>query len=171
MKNKVYKLDIKQWGSAGWTFLMAAAFMFPKNAPEEIQKQYLQFFSNIGNILPCGLCSEHFNQYLKDHPIPIDRDAKQLAEWLHNLHNEVNEGNNEKSWPFLKVVKKYMPDEMAKDLLNLSEDEMKNLKDIQNEKTDNTSDYPKTLIIVLSIIIAVLIIILCFVLLKTFCKK
>ena len=170
MKENRYKLDIKEWGPAGWTFLMACIFMFPKNASQETQTQYLQFFSNIGNILPCGICSEHFNKYLKDHPIPIQQNARSLAEWLHNLHNEVNETNGEKQWPFLKMVKQYMPNEMAKDILDLSENEIADLNHIKLEEPSN-NNYPKTLIIVLSVIIVVLIIVLILVSLKFFCKN
>ena len=50
------------WGPHAWFFLHTVALMYPEQ-PNELEKQhYLNFFKNIGNILPCYICRENYRQ-------------------------------------------------------------------------------------------------------------
>jgi hypothetical protein len=170
MKKSPYKLDIRNWGEAGWTFLTSVALMFPKNATPKTRQEYLEFFKNIGNVLPCSLCEAHYNSYLTNHPLPTETGGpRELSLWLHNLHNEVNKNHDEKEWTYIEMVKQYMPIEMAKDFLDLSEEEINEMNKLKTPSTH--TQYPTWLIVTLAIVIVVLLILLILAFLKIVCVK
>lgn len=171
MSSTDFKLDIQNWGNAGWDFITSCALMLPKDATKETRQNYRDFFTNIGNVLPCGVCESHFNKYLKEHPIPEDFNARFLAEWLNNLHNEVNESHKKPTFPFLKMLRQYMPVEMAQEVLNLSDDEVATMKEYDPPKKTKKSRYPSALIIGLVVSIVCLLIVVVILLVKMFCRK
>jgi hypothetical protein len=84
-------MDSKIWGPGAWTFLHSITMTYPER-PGELEKQfYKNFFKNLGNVLPCPKCKEHYNQHLKD--LPLDdhlSSRREIVEWLISLHNKVN---------------------------------------------------------------------------------
>ena len=88
------------WGPPTWFFLHAMTLAYPKkiddNNPEHVKKRksmYI-FLSNLGNILPCGICGDSYSQYIMDPNFAIwphlESRAK-LFHLIHKIHNRVNE--------------------------------------------------------------------------------
>lgn len=83
-------MDITTWGPHGWGFFHAVTFAYPQNPDTLTKQQYAQFFDSIGNVLPCGICRQHFADMLKKYPIDLtSRDT--LTRWLVDRHNQVNQ--------------------------------------------------------------------------------
>jgi hypothetical protein len=72
------------FGPSFWGALHYAC-MVPEN-PEKVK----EFIALYPYVLPCIGCREHFEQVLKDFPIPEEDDAKTLFEWSIFVHNLVN---------------------------------------------------------------------------------
>ena len=80
--------DPKVWGRPAWTFLFACIQDINKEkdtSPERV-KYCKIFLENLGNILPCMVCKEHYNKYIKDHPI----DISDPLTWLIKLYKKIN---------------------------------------------------------------------------------
>jgi hypothetical protein len=107
------------WGPPFWFYLHCMAMAYPKkineNKPEHIRKKdsMFAFLSNLGTILPCGICSASYNQYIKEPFYNINKylDSRaQLARFIYLLHERVNEklGVAQCYRPsFKKIIKKY----------------------------------------------------------------
>lgn len=107
------------WGPAAWFFLHNMAMAYPKlineNNPEHIRKKdsMFAFLSNLGNCLPCPVCSVSYNQYIKEPLYNINKylDSRaKLARFIYLIHERVNEklGVAKCYRPtFKQVVKKY----------------------------------------------------------------
>lgn len=102
------KLDISKWGSAGWDFLQAAAFKYPRNPTDKDKNDYASFFTNVQNVLPCDICKEHYGDNLKRFPIDL-RNTRSLTQWINRVHNNVNISNGKPVYPYLKMVADYSP--------------------------------------------------------------
>ena len=88
------------WGPAAWFFLHNMAMAYPKlineNNPEHIRKKdsMFSFLSNLGNCLPCPVCSVSYNQYIKEPLYNINKylDSRaKLARFIYLIHERVNE--------------------------------------------------------------------------------
>ena len=89
----------KIWGPPVWFFLHCMAMAYPKyinkNNPEHINKKtsMLNFLLNFGSILPCGLCANSYNKFIKQEILnPANYlDSRQLlVYYIYKLHEEVN---------------------------------------------------------------------------------
>jgi hypothetical protein len=87
----------KVWGPAGWLFLHCITFGYPyridTTKKEDIEKmnKYKEFFTLIGDILPCKYCRESYQDFLKEHPIePHLNTRKEFTRWFYDIHNKVN---------------------------------------------------------------------------------
>lgn len=80
------------WGSHGWKFLHAVTLVYPNKPSNREKKEYKEFFTTIGNVLPCYGCREHYQKNLKKFPLTDDilSSQKTLVKWLIDLHNDVN---------------------------------------------------------------------------------
>lgn len=84
-------LSPKQWGKEGWRFIHYVAVTYQPSKKEE----YLQFFQNLPEILPCPVCGSHFKENMEKHP-PKMGNAKELFNWSVDMHNFVNQMNGKK---------------------------------------------------------------------------
>jgi len=101
-------MDIETWGHSGWKFLHACSFMYDHKSKNR-RREYINAYKNIGNILPCGKCRQHYNEYQTKHPIEnIIDEPYGLAKWLVDLHNEVNEDQNKPRVDFETVKNHYI---------------------------------------------------------------
>lgn len=94
------------WGPHGWKFLHFIALAYSNN-PSEIDKQnYKIFFDSIGNILPCSLCSTHYKENLKNHPLTDEvlANRRNLLYWTIDMHNEVNKLNNKPEVDYITAI-------------------------------------------------------------------
>lgn len=85
-------MDPTIWGNHAWFFFHTVTFAYP-NKPSVIDKKNMRnFFNNIGKILPCGTCRQHYAKHLRKLPL-TERDLssrRRLIVWLFKLHNLVN---------------------------------------------------------------------------------
>lgn len=95
-------MDKDRWGPAGWTFLEACALGYPANPSLDDRARYAAFFGQLGGVLPCSACAEHYNEVML-HVAPLvvapDRVAPgqadhlaspdDLLRWVIGVHNVV----------------------------------------------------------------------------------
>ena len=113
------------WGKKTWDalFLLAADYPHKKDCkdddeyPNEIirerRKAWKRLFEALPGVLTCGVCSYHFQQYMRrGNGIPFEnalRDRESLFEWLHKAKDEVNKRNKRKSISLENTRKRYIP--------------------------------------------------------------
>ena len=93
-------MKTKIWGPTAWFFLHSSAMAYPKQINEnnkaetQIRDSMNEFLNNFGNILPCPMCGESYNQYIKLDQFNISNALKgrnELFEWTYLLHEKVND--------------------------------------------------------------------------------
>lgn len=88
------------WGPHAWMFLHIVAINYnpSKNNPTKTE-QYYEFFKNIGYILPCHKCQQHYQSHFGDGNELRDvlygngkdgHDPRALFHWTVDMHNQVN---------------------------------------------------------------------------------
>jgi hypothetical protein len=63
------KFDPDVWGPHGWKFFHFVALGYSNNPSDEDKLNYKNFFTIIPKILPCSICSNHYNKNLEKYPI------------------------------------------------------------------------------------------------------
>lgn len=97
---EIYK-DPCVWGPSLWNFLDCMAMSYPLRPSIGKQKQMIQFFHSLSNILPCIHCREFMSLYLQNHPVSSHVvSQKKLVHYIHQLHNSVNNKLGKPSIPF-----------------------------------------------------------------------
>ena len=88
--NDLYK-DPKVWGGPTWIFLHCVTFTYPQKPTLQDKAHYKNFFKSIQHVLPCKVCQDHYQRYLKIHPIEEAlQSRKELIKYMINLHNHIN---------------------------------------------------------------------------------
>lgn len=64
-------------------------FTYPEEASQQVQDDARAFFRSWRSMMPCNVCSHHWELYLERKP-PDVSGRIQLIEWLRLAHNEVN---------------------------------------------------------------------------------
>lgn len=95
MDNSMNGMMTKIWGPNLWVGIHCITFGYPLK-PTEIQKQnYLTFFKQLGNVLPCKYCRESYNKFITEDITVLNmdtmKDRSSVTRWLYNLHNKVND--------------------------------------------------------------------------------
>ena len=87
------------WGPPLWHSLHVISFNYPIKPTKEIKKNYLEFFTNLQNVLPCKYCRDNYVDNLKNCPInsKVLKNRDSLSRWLYNFHETVNTKLNKKS--------------------------------------------------------------------------
>jgi hypothetical protein len=92
--NKNNGLITKVWGSAGWTFNHCVTFGYPIDPTEEQKKQYKQYFTSLGDVLPCKYCRESYKKFITEGESALTdnvlENRKTLTMWFYRVHNTVN---------------------------------------------------------------------------------
>jgi hypothetical protein len=145
---------VHHWGSCGWVFLFACALTFPKDASVDVTQQFVVFYENVGNVLPCHVCSEHYNAFLKENPVDLSDGARSLTQWLLTLRNEIDLAANKPTWSFIQLIQTYVPIEMAEVLFVLTPEERQEFLRLKKPKTRTDRSGP--IITALSCIIVIL---------------
>lgn len=155
------------WGPAMWHSLASIAFTYKPN--EKTMLDYYDFFSNLGNILPCEKCSIHYKEnFIKlEDSLKISLRQNALApnglfKWVYDLHNLVNKQLNKPNGPtYDEVVKKY---ENYRANCSSTPGTCGTIEEISNKRIRIIEEFTgeltieKIVIIVLSVIIFILII-------------
>ena len=107
------------WGPPTWFFLHSMAMAYPKKIDKDnpehirIRNSMFSFLSNLGNVLPCNLCSVSYNGYIKEPSFEISKylDSRaKLCYFIYLIHERVNRklGVPQCYRPsFKKVIKKF----------------------------------------------------------------
>ena len=84
-------MDPNYWGPKAWYFIHSIALGYSNN-PTDIEKEkYKIFFENLGYVLPCQNCQEHYTKNLIKEELDIAlKNKKKLFKWTVDLHNKVN---------------------------------------------------------------------------------
>jgi hypothetical protein len=98
------------WGNSFWLILESMAYIYDPLIDKEY---YYNFFSNLGHLLPCEECREHYSQIINNDKINGDGlltalDSNEtFFRWVYDLHNQVNRQLNvpESKWPSYETVK------------------------------------------------------------------
>ena len=98
-------MDPKIWGPPTWFFLHTTALNYPYQ-PSPLQKHYFkQFLINLGGVLPCQVCQDHYNKNLLKYSIDEAVQSKDKAfKWMVDIHNAVNKQLGK---PIMKLSKAY----------------------------------------------------------------
>lgn len=83
------------WGPVVWHALHYITLGYPNNPSEDKKQKYKMFFSLLGDVLPCSVCANHFNENLVKMPLSDEvlKNKESLIKWLIDFHNIVNEMN------------------------------------------------------------------------------
>lgn len=86
------------WGPHGWKFIHYITLGYPNNPTEQDKKKYYNFFMDLSNVIPCGVCGNHFKQHLEITPLDDEalKNKESLMTWGIMMHNHVNAKNNKK---------------------------------------------------------------------------
>lgn len=108
----------KHWGKEGWRFIHWVALTYPNKPTDKDKEKYLKFFESLQDVLPCGICAEHFTKNMKTHPIRMGSN-RELFDWTVDMHNIVNKQNGKKTLTydqaFTEITKQNKP--ISDDLL------------------------------------------------------
>lgn len=95
-KTKKYKKP-SFWGPSLWKIIHCVAMTAPSPMHKQNQKEYKEFFKSLGNVIPCSICKNHYQEYIKNHPVNVS-SRKQMVIWTLSLHNHINIMNGQKPW-------------------------------------------------------------------------
>lgn len=87
-------LMTKIWGPGLWEGVHSISFGYPVNPTEEDKRNYKQFFTLMGDVLPCGFCRDSYKKFISTGSTKLTDDVMQsrhtLTKWLFLIHEEVN---------------------------------------------------------------------------------
>jgi hypothetical protein len=137
------------WGPPTWFFLHSMAMAYPKKINQDnpehirIRNSMFSFLSNLGNVLPCNICSVSYNGYIKEPTFEISKylnSRAKLCYFIYLIHEKVNKklGVPQCYRPsFKKVIKKFGkflvgPDQCK--LTNIEQQSKNRMKDCESQK-------------------------------------
>jgi hypothetical protein len=85
-------LDPEVWGPHFWFFIDTIALNYPNNPNDVTKKKYYEFIQNLPLFIPVEEIANDFDKLLQLYPIsPYLDSRKSLVEWVHFIHNKINE--------------------------------------------------------------------------------
>ena len=110
--------DASEWGPLLWTVLHGLAERVgtsPFAQYENDERRYLiKIFKLLEKVIPCPSCKEHYEVYLREHPVDTPmkdlRGAdlqKYVKTWFWELHNWVNYSINHPEFPYDQLTPSY----------------------------------------------------------------
>lgn len=88
-------MDPKEWGPPLWKEMHQKTMRYPNNPTVKDKQDIKTYFENIVDRLPCDKCKQHYQNQLKQRPIPVN-NRDDLIHWLIDIHNEVNKMNGKR---------------------------------------------------------------------------
>jgi len=84
-------MNVNNWGPGGWTFNHNITFNYPEEPTPEDKIKYKNYFTILGEMLPCKYCRDSYKIYIKYMPIDNFLDSREgLSYWFYRMHNLVN---------------------------------------------------------------------------------
>ena len=144
------------WGPFGWKFIHYITMGYPNNPSSEHKQNYLNFFNTLQYILPCSICSAHFQENMKNNPLTdnILSNKAQFIEWGINMHNLVNIKNGKKIYTI-----ENLEEDTKNDIITHNITHPVNKETFTTNTNSNTNNY---------ILYIFIVIVLCFILFKIY---
>lgn len=101
------------FGSPTWFFLHLITFSYPEyvgDSPEDnlFKQEYLEFFKNLGNVLPCKFCRIHYYEKFNEQDfLKVLSSRDSFTNWLIDFHNKVNVSLGKPTMTNLQVKEMY----------------------------------------------------------------
>lgn len=87
-------LITKIWGGPGWIFNHSVTFGYPLKPTEEDKKKYRNYFTSLGDVLPCKFCRESYKKFITTGNTALTdealKDRESLTRWFYRVHQAVN---------------------------------------------------------------------------------
>lgn len=152
------------WGPHGWKFIHYITLGYPSYPTDKEKETYYNFFTLLGDVIPCSVCANNYKEHLKKTPLDkyALKNTQSLMEWGILMHNHVNAINGKKIYSFDEGIKAIIKnDDSLIHEKNIMKETFLNKKNKNKEHFLNNN----TIVIILSIsiiinIIALLIIVL-----------
>ena len=101
-------LDPEIWGPYYWFTLHTIALSYPNKPNETIKKKYYNFIQNLPLFIPNEKIGNDFCNLLDKYPITPYLDSKKsFMEWMHFIHNRINEKLYKKQISFQEALQLY----------------------------------------------------------------
>lgn len=95
LNNSNNGLITKIWGESAWIFGHSITFGYPINPTIEQINNYKNYFTLLGDVLPCKYCRESYKKFITTGETELTNDKlknrETLTKWFYNIHNKVNE--------------------------------------------------------------------------------
>lgn len=91
-----------------WRAIHYVALGYPVEPSVEVRAAYAAFFASLGPVLPCALCSKHYQEHLKTEPVNAALAGRdELFKWTIDLHNAVNLSARKATWTYAHAYQVY----------------------------------------------------------------
>lgn len=95
MSNSNNGLITKIWGPGLWLGMHSISFGYPLYPSIEQKNNYKNFFTLMGDVLPCKYCRESYKHFISTEPTILNdsvmENRETLTRWLYNIHERVNQ--------------------------------------------------------------------------------
>lgn len=95
------------WGPPFWATIHYVALGYPKEPTPHEQWAYTQFFTAMGDVIPCGKCRAGYQDKLRAYPVDAS-SGDALFEWTVAIHNMVNESTGKPPWTVAQTREYYL---------------------------------------------------------------
>jgi hypothetical protein len=137
------------WGPPLWKSIHYIALAYPNYPSKNDKNRYEAFFTNLVNVIPCGICADHYQQNLLKHPLKEGLENKMsLINWTIDMHNEVNKSNKSKIYSY---------EEGLNEILRNNVRDCGNTNVVEKFTTTNTPIYDNPYIYVILLLLIVII--------------
>jgi hypothetical protein len=128
------------WGPPAWKFIHIVALAYPVNPSQQEKNNYKQFYTIIGDIIPCHFCRDHYKEHITKNPITDEvlSNRKNLLHWTIDIHNEVNKITGKNVYDYETAVQLIQQHNIPNN--NLDKTTNNNLNEITNSNLDKTSN-------------------------------
>jgi len=87
------------WGKHFWRVIHLTALGYPMEPSKDEKVDYVNFYVNMGKILPCAKCRRNYKRHLNNLPLNFFLDNRhELFKWTVHLHNIVNKETGKLQW-------------------------------------------------------------------------
>ena len=99
------------WGRHLWKSIHYIALGYPEYPTDIEAENYMNFYLNFWQVIPCQKCAINYKHHLLELPIhKFMKNKMTLFEWTVKLHNLVNKGLNKPQLSTVEALKIYMND-------------------------------------------------------------
>lgn len=145
----MYNINPLLWGPHLWKFMHYLTLSYPDNPNIDEQNKFRNFFTMIGQYLPCEKCRVNYKTNIQTLPLTdvVLSSRNNLIKWLFDLHNIVNKETGKTQLTYDKFNDIY-------------------LNNKQEENDNNNIQYKYGILIILAVILIIL-----FIIYKKSCSK